>query len=101
NVFIAECKFWHGPKGFSDAIDQMLGYLTWRDSKCALLIFNRTKDSTAIRQKMHEQMEALPEHRKTISQKAEGDSRYILVKESEPGKEIIVTTQLYDIPVKK
>ena len=51
NVFIAECKFWHGQKAFGDAVDQMLGYLTWRDSKCALLIFNKTKDSNAVRQK--------------------------------------------------
>ena len=44
-------------------------------------------------------MEALPEHRKTEFHQSDGDSRYILVKELEPGKEIIVTTQLYDIPV--
>ena len=98
NVFIAECKFWHGQKGFCEAVSQLLGYLTWRDSKCALLIFNKTKDSNAIRQKMHDAMESLPEHRKTVSQ-SNGDSRYILIKESEPGKEIIITTQLYDIPV--
>lgn len=101
NVFIAECKFWHGQKAFGEAVDQLLGYLTWRDSKCALLIFNRTKGSSAIRQKMHEAMEALSEHRKTVSHDPDGESRYILVKESEPGKEIIVTTQLYDIPVKQ
>ncbi len=99
NVFIAECKFWHGQKAFGEAVDQLLGYLTWRDSKCALLIFNRTKDSNAIRQKMHEAMEALPEHRKTVSHEPNGESRYVLVKDSEPGKEIIVTTQLYDIPI--
>ena len=29
-----------------------VGYLSWRDSKCALLIFNQTKDSSAVRQKM-------------------------------------------------
>jgi hypothetical protein len=101
NVFIAECKFWHGQKAFCDAVNQMLSYLTWRDSKCALLIFNRTKDSNAIRQKMHEAMEALPEHRNTVSYQPDGESRYILIKEDEPGKEIIVTTQLYDIPVNK
>ncbi|MFC1782344.1 hypothetical protein ACFL02_02010 [Planctomycetota bacterium] len=101
NVFIAECKFWHGQKAFGEAVDQMLGYLTWRDSKCALIIFNKTKDSSAIRQKMHETMEALPEHRNTVSHQPDGESRYILIKESEPGKEIIVTTQLYDIPIKK
>jgi len=45
-------------------------------------------------------MESLPECRQTISHDADGDSRYILIKDIEPGKEIIVTTQLYDIPEK-
>jgi len=31
----------------------------------------------------------------------DGESRYILVKESEPGKEVIVTTQIYEIPTKQ
>ena len=101
NVFIAECKFWRGKKVFAEAIGQLLGYLTWRDSKCALMIFNRTKDSNAVRDKMHEAIESLPEYRKTVFHKVEGDSRYILIKGSEPGKEIIVTTQLYDIPSDK
>ena len=53
-------------KSLNDAIDQLLGYLSWRDSKCALLVFNKTKDSSAIRQKMHEAMESRIEHRKTV-----------------------------------
>jgi hypothetical protein len=101
NVFIAECKFWRGSKVFNEAIDQLLSYLTWRDSKCALIVFNRTKDSTAVRQKMHEIMAARSEHRKTVSHQPEGDSRYVLVKESDPGREITVTTQLYDVPIKE
>jgi hypothetical protein len=101
NVFIAECKFWHGPKAFDEAIDQLLGYLTWRDSKCALLVFNKTKDSSAVRQKIHEVMESRSQHRKTVSHLPEGDSRYVLVKDSDPGREISVTTQLYDMPSKE
>lgn len=101
NVFIAECKFWRGNKVFLEAVNQLLGYLTWRDSKCALMIFNRTKDSSGVRMKMHEAMESLSQHRKTVFHKTDGDSRYILIKETEPGKEIIVTTQLYDIPTDK
>ena len=101
NVFIAECKFWRGQKAFTEAINQLLSYLTWRDSKCALLVFNRTKDSDSVRQKMHATIEEHPFHRKTISRSSNGDSRYVLVKESEPGKEIVVTSQLYDIPEKK
>ena len=98
NIFIAECKFWHGPKAFDKAIDQLLSYLSWRDTKSALLVFNRTQDSTAVRRRMHEVMENRTEHIKTISHDPDGDSRYVFVKESDPGREIIITTHLYDIP---
>jgi hypothetical protein len=37
NVFVAECKIWHGLKAHHATIDQLLGYLTWRDSKAALV----------------------------------------------------------------
>ncbi len=98
NSFIAECKFWRGPKVFNEAIDQLLSYLAWRDTKCALLVFNKNKDSSEILQKIHESMKTRSEHRRTVSHDPIGDSRYIFVKESDPGREIIITTQMYDIP---
>lgn len=98
NIFIAECKFWRGQKVFNDTIDQLLGYLSWRDTKCAILIFNRTKDTAGVRSKMHQTMESRSEHRRTVSYNEDGDSRYIFVKKDEPGREIIITTQIYDIP---
>lgn len=97
-IFIAECKYWHGPKKFEEAIDQLLGYLTWRDCKCSLVIFNRQKNSSAVAQKMHETMSGHKGHRKTVSNDPTGSGRYIFVKESDPGREIVVTTLLFDIP---
>lgn len=42
NVFIAECKIWHGEQEFLKAIDQLLArYVTWRDEKVAIIIFNK------------------------------------------------------------
>lgn len=40
-AFVAECKVWRGPKEISDAVNQLLGYLTWRDCKAAIVIFNK------------------------------------------------------------
>lgn len=40
-AFVAECKIWKGAKEFSQAIEQLLGYLTWRDCKAALIVFNK------------------------------------------------------------
>jgi len=48
NVFIAECKFWRGQKAFLDTITQLLGYLTWRDSKVAVIVFVPTKDFSSV-----------------------------------------------------
>jgi hypothetical protein len=39
NVFVGECKFWGGLKAFHVTIDQLLSYLTWRDSKAAVVSF--------------------------------------------------------------
>lgn len=44
-AFIAECKIWRGPKSLSDALEQLLDYATWRDCKCALVIFNKRNES--------------------------------------------------------
>jgi hypothetical protein len=46
NVFVAECKFWKGQKAHLEAIDQILSYLTWRDSKAALVYFMQSKEMT-------------------------------------------------------
>ena len=45
--FVAECKWWDGPKACSEAVDQLLSYLPWRDEKAALLLFVDRKDATA------------------------------------------------------
>ncbi len=39
NAFVAECKKWTGPGAHHANINQALGYLTWRDSKAALIYF--------------------------------------------------------------
>lgn len=39
NVFIAECKFWKGPKHYYETIDQLIGYSSCRDTKTAILVF--------------------------------------------------------------
>lgn len=48
NVFIGECKWWSGASGFTEALDQLFGYTTWRDTKLALVMFVRAKGLTSI-----------------------------------------------------
>lgn len=54
NLFIAECKFWSGPKRFLEAIEQLLGYIVWRDTKAAVVLFIKQRDATAVLNKADE-----------------------------------------------
>ena len=64
-LFIAECKVWKGAKKLNEAIDQLLSYLTWRDSKTALLIFNK---DTAIQTVIQSIQESIPNHPNFVKQ---------------------------------
>jgi len=59
NLFVAECKIWSGEKQLLDAIDQILSYLTWRDTK-ALIVFSRNAGFTAVANKLAEAPKAHP-----------------------------------------
>jgi hypothetical protein len=59
NVFIAECKFWKGERALLDTLDQLLSYLSWRDTKAAVLVFNRNADFSAVLAKIRD---SVPKH---------------------------------------
>lgn len=54
NLFIAECKFWKGPKGYRDTINQLLGNLSVRDTHAATIIFSRRHDFNAVQDKIEQ-----------------------------------------------
>jgi hypothetical protein len=60
-AFVGECKVWQGAGQVSGALDQLLGYLTWRDSKAAFVMFNKgVKDFSSILENLPK---AISEHR--------------------------------------
>lgn len=76
NLFIAECKIWHGEKKCLDAIDQLFDrYLTWRDSKVALILFVKGKNFTDV---LNTIRKTIPQHtyyKKELEQK-NGESSF-------------------------
>ncbi len=82
NVFIGECKWWSGPSDFDDALDQLFGYTTWRDTKLALVMFVRAKGLTAIIEKGRA---TLAEHPQLLSWEEAGDEGELRTRMSWPG----------------
>lgn len=58
NLFVAEFKIWGGDKHFLATIDQLLRYLTWRDTKAAIVVFNRNTGFSAVVSKLRELTES-------------------------------------------
>lgn len=100
NVFIAECKIWKGSKSFGKAIDQLLGYLTWRDCKCSLIVFNNKAKQEVVVNNVAETMRDHPFFKQDVNQKgpSNGESRFIFKKGSGSNGEILITTQVFHIP---
>lgn len=48
NIFIAECKFWKGPSKIDSTIRQLFKYVTWRDTKIAILFFIKNKNFSKV-----------------------------------------------------
>ena len=71
SAFIAECKIWHGQKSLSGAIDQLLSYLTWRDCKTALIVFN--KNNKNFGQILDSVENTVKSHTQYISQESHKD----------------------------
>lgn len=98
NIFIAECKFWRGEKQLIEAIDQVLSYLSWRDTKAAIIIFNRNKDFSQVLTKIQETMKAHKHRKHGPKIESETRFRYIFGNPTDPSREIILTVLAFDIP---
>lgn len=98
NAFIAECKFWKGPKKFSEAIDQLLGYTSWRDSKTAILVFNRGTDTTTVLQGIQSVCKAHPNMKKVVDWPHASGFRYVFHQPEDRNRELIITVLVFDVP---
>ncbi len=97
-IFIAECKFWGGEKLLLETIDQLLGYLTWRDSKASLLIFSRNADFTAVLRQIPDVVRKHPHCRGVVTAHGETGVRFHLRDKTDPEREHLVTLLAFNVP---
>jgi hypothetical protein len=99
NVFIAECKFWSGPQSLGKALDQLLGYAAWRDTKTALLVFNRQKDFSTVLGKIPDVVRGHPNFKRQLSRgKSRTESRFVLHHPGDQNRELMLTVLAFDTP---
>ena len=101
NLFVAECKFWKGPEKYLETIDQILNYTTWRDTKTAIFVFNKNKDTTSVISKIDQVTPSHPNFKRKIEWHHESGFRYIFHHNSDKNKELYLTVLIFDVPTLK
>lgn len=98
NVFIAECKFWKGPKHYRETIDQLLGYTAWRDTKTAILIFNRGTSMSTVLAGVEAETSGHGNFKRKVDWKHESGFRYVLHHPNDANREFFLTVLVFDVP---
>jgi hypothetical protein len=99
NIFIAECKFWGGPAKLTGTIEQLLGYVSWRDSKTSILLFNRNRDFSRVLSAIPETVMAHPNFQRAEGTRGETGFRYRFRHKDDPAKLLHLTILAFDMPV--
>ena len=100
NVFVAECKFWKGEKELHNAVDQLLSYLSWRDTKTALLVFNRNAAFTEVLKKIELAVPTHKHFKRNLGKADESTFRYVFGQPNDSNRELCLTVLAFDVPRK-
>lgn len=98
NVFVAECKFWGGAKKHHETIDQILRYLTFRDSKTAIIYFMDTKEMMAPLKSIEE---STPRHSAFVASKGRREESWFSYEfhlPDDPGRSVQLAILCFHLP---
>lgn len=98
NIFIAECKFWSGEKALLETIDQLLGYLQWRDNKAAILVFNRNKGFSEVLAKIEKAVPLHPNFIRGGRKAGDTNFRYVFKQNQDAERMVTMTVMAFDVP---
>jgi hypothetical protein len=97
-AFVAECKVWRGAKEFSSAIDQLLGYLTWRDCKAALIVFNKKNAKfSELLDRIPDAVQAHEKFRQVLSKGQDGEWGFLMTSREDEARQVRVHVFVFNI----
>jgi hypothetical protein len=98
NIFIAECKFWRGPEGLVETIDQLLGYTSWRDTKTAIILFNRNKNLSGVLEKIPDAISSHSNFKLRLDYQSETGFRFVFRQKNDLSRDITLSVLVFDVP---
>lgn len=101
-AFVGECKLWKGEQKLLEAIDQLLGYLTWRDSKASLIVFDKDVSGFAkIQEKIPEVLKQHPNFVRDMKVQNSGEWQMTFRSSDDPDRFVTIHVFLFNLFVNK
>ena len=97
NIFIGECKIWGRPSEVQPAVDQIMNYITLRDTKTALLFFVKKASMSGIMDQVAEKIRGHGMYTETSSESAT-EMRCVFRHPRDQSLTFQLAVQLYHIP---
>lgn len=97
-VFVAECKYWRGEKTYLKTIDQLLGYLTWRNSKVAVINFVQNNEFSDVLEKVKTSSKTHPNFLKEMISNDESWLNYKFHLNGDRNREIDIAVISFHLP---
>ncbi len=98
---VAECKVWRGATELATAVHQLLGYLTWRDCKAALIVFNKHNARfSELIERMPETLRAHTNHVRGLGTAEDGEWRFVFRSDEDAGRMVTVHAFLFNLYVR-
>ena len=102
SAFIAECKIWRGEAEIKTAIDQLLGYMIWRDCKATIIIFNKgIAGFTNLLSKVPVILADHPKRERKLNNINSGEWRYVFRSQHDEKRLITLHVFLFNLYVSK
>ncbi len=99
-AFVAECKVWSGSSQIIKAVDQLLGYLTWRDCELSVIIFNKNNAQfSELLKKVPKAFKDHPQFIKDLDCNESGEWRFRFSVKEDDGRELTIHVFLFNLYV--
>lgn len=100
NVFLAECLVWHGQGALLTKMNEQLftRYQMWRDTKVALIVFNRQRDFTHVVDTMTETVRGHQQFVEELECPYETAGRYKFRRHDDVNQFFTLTCLAFDVP---
>jgi hypothetical protein len=101
NLFIAECKWWAGPVIFYSTVSQLFdNYVTWRDTKLALLFFVDNKNFSNVLAQIKTEAALHPYFIRFVNVKDETNYSFVFRQKDDIAHEVKLEIMLFHFPDK-